>query len=482
MLRDLAIVLMGRALQMAVLLLALKAMTTALAPSEVGIFSLLVAISNLFTWLIISPFGIYVNRRTLDWQQNGTLRRNFGLHAAFIALSAILSAILILAGQHMLQPEWGVAALTVAGLVPLYILVATLSNTLAPALNLMGHRVAYSLLYTLTLLLCLAGSWFLTQGTPTGVTWFTGQIAGFAAGTGLSFAAFLFFTRRTPPEKGFTTLWGPHLKLSLVAALAFTLPVAAAWTLNWVQFQSYRVIVSELVSLDFLGLFFAGYSVAAGLMGAVEITASQFFYPHFYKHLQRATEEDRHNTWASYMSVLLPIMLLLTTALIVSSDILARMLLAGPFQHAGLFVAAGAAVECVRVVGGNYALASHATMRTTALLPPHAIGAICAVLFLTTGVQCFGEQAVPYAMLAAALAFLSAMHIAMTRHVGARVQPKGGLATAATLSALALLWLLRHNLTGLAGDILSLFLAGLVTLAGCSLLVLKAQKSLQYGN
>jgi O-antigen/teichoic acid export membrane protein len=480
MLLNLALLLVGRALQMAILLLTLKVMTLRLGPSEVGFFSLLVSIANLFTWLIISPVGVYVNRRTLDWRRHGTLRRNYGLHACYIAFAAVLSAVLLLAGQYLLHPNWESPPIVLATLVAAYMVVATLSNTLAPALNLTGYRVAYSILYTLTLLACLAGSWIAARGLPTGAAWFTGQIAGFSAGTILSLAAFLWVTGSQRVDKPFSIA---HVKSQFRIAMAFILPVAAAWTLNWIQFQSYRMMIGGLVSLHFLGLFFAGYSVAAGLMGAVEISANQFFYPYFYKHLHEAGSGARHQVWASYISILLPIMLLLTGALVATSATFAHILLSGAFKNAGLYVAAGAVVEGIRVLGGNYALAAHASMRTHALLIPHGIGAICVAVLVPASVWLFGEQAVPFSMVTAALIFLCVMHIAMTRHAGTPITLQGATIVAVTLAALAVvgIWQTKAS-SGFLTELGILSIATVFTLAGCAAIVVKTRASLQFGS
>ena len=286
--RDLVIVLAGRVLQMAVLLLMLRAMTTQLSPTEVGNFSLLISISTLFVWILISPIGLYTNRHTLDWRAKGTVWINYGREGIYVACVSLFAAIALYLWQVIFRPVWALQLSWLGAAVATYIFFSVANTTIIPAINLFGKRIAYTVFYVATQILCLAFAWVISGFKASGEFWYFGQTAGFAVGLLLALPLFLKWTRpgaAKPRKPG-------ELRAGLRDVMAFSLPIVVAWGLTWVQFQSYRIVIGNLVSLEFLGLFFAGYSASAGIMGAVETTAGQFFGPYFTNMCRKPSPND----------------------------------------------------------------------------------------------------------------------------------------------------------------------------------------------
>ncbi len=420
--RDLIIVMGGRILQMAVLLLTLRAMTTRLSPLEVGNFSLLMSIATLFIWILISPIGLYMNRHTHEWWQKGTIWINYGREGLSGIAVAAFTALALSAWQLLFHPAWAQQLVWLGPAAGLYIICALGNNTIIPAINLFGRRTSYTLLYVTSQILCLAFSWAFTGFHAAGEYWFFGQTAGFALA---SLIALPLFLKVSAPPLGAARQSPTDWRKGLAAIAAFCLPITITSGLTWLQFQSYRIVIGDLVSLNFLGLFFAGYAVSAGIMGAVEITAGQFFGPYFYKHVQEAEPGRQHDAWAIYMSALYPIMIVIVMVVMALARPITHLLLAPQFWQASLYVAVGAMVEGARVLGAAYGLAAHVSKRTRALLLPHGVGAASIVIFLLGGTWLFGESAVAPAMVAASLLFLVTMHWVMTRHSGTRISILG---------------------------------------------------------
>ena len=469
--RDLIIILVSRVLQMAVLLLTLRAMTTRLSPVEVGNFSLLMSIATLFIWIFISPIGLYVNRHTHEWWEKGTIWLNYGREGIYGVAVAIFTALALTLWEIIFQPEWARHLVWLGPATGLYIICALGNNTIIPAINLFGKRISYSVLYVGSQILCLAFSWTLAGIAPRGEYWFLGQTAGFAVASLLALPIFL---KTAPPKPGASHRISSDWRAGLVAIAAFCLPIAVTSGLSWVQFQSYRIAVGNLVSLEFLGLFFAGYSVSAGIMGAVEVTAGQFFGPYFYRHVQESQPERQHDAWAAYMSALYPMIIVIVMVVAALATPIAHLLLAPKFWSASSFVIAGAITEGVRTMGGTYALAAHVSKRTRALLLPYAAGAACIALLLPGGAWLLGEKVVVPAMLVSAAVYLLVMHVTMTRHAGTRFTILGWRWLVYVGAFLAGLALLRPALAGFgyAGDF-GLVAAGGIAILAAFLLVLR---------
>ncbi len=202
--RDLMIVMAGRVLQMAVLLLMLRAMTTRLSPLKWAITSLLMSIATLFTWIFISPVGQYVNRHTHEWREKGSVRLNYGREGFYVLSVSLLTALTLTIWQALFQPSWADRIVWLGPLAGLYIVFSVGNQTIIPAINLFGKRVSYALLYVGSQILCLACAWAFTAIHPTGEYWFAGQAIGFAAGGLLAVPIFL---KTAPP--GPAVLRGP---------------------------------------------------------------------------------------------------------------------------------------------------------------------------------------------------------------------------------------------------------------------------------
>ncbi len=213
----------------------------------------------------------------------------------------------------------------------------------------------------------------------------------------------------------------------------------------------------------------------------MEITAGQFFGPYFYKHVQQSEPGRQHDAWAAYMSTLYPMIIAIVLVVAALSTPIAHLLLAPKFWTAATYVAAGALVEGIRVMGGTYALAAHVSKRTHALLLPHSVGAAAIAITLPGGAWFFGEAAVAPAMIFSALAYLAAMHVTMTRHAGTKITILGWpwlICMGGFLAALMYAcWARPCQLTARVVDF-GFVAAGALAILGAFFMVLRARPTL----
>ena len=79
----------GRILNVFLLLLAMKAMTTLLSPAEVGRVYLIISIVAFFSAVFIGPVGMYINRHLHEWNNRGSVRYYLGIYGLYILLVCI---------------------------------------------------------------------------------------------------------------------------------------------------------------------------------------------------------------------------------------------------------------------------------------------------------------------------------------------------------------------------------------------------------
>ncbi|EON11783.1 polysaccharide biosynthesis protein [Pandoraea sp. SD6-2] len=365
-------VLVGRLLQFAVMFLTVKVMTTILPPHELGKTALITSSVAFFAMLLINPVGMFINRRLHAWQDNKTMRGYFHAYCLYLSGVAIVAAAIIWALFHtrLVPPGTGTwwPALLVAG----SILFATVNQTLVPSLNMIGRARAFVVLTLATLISGLAFSVVLVHlWSASAESWLTGVIIGQILFSVLGYVVF-FSPATMQPFRG---LRGVLTRERCVALFRFCWPVALAAGLNWLQMQGYRFVLAKELGLADLGLFVAGYGIAAALLAATETILTTWFQPAFYRQANDPDQHVRATAWVRYADKLLPLSILGVSALLAGAPYLTALMLGPQYQGAARFVAFGAIAEWIRILIGLFGLGAHLRMQTRSLVVPNLVGA-----------------------------------------------------------------------------------------------------------
>ncbi len=412
---DLIIVLISRIAQMVTSLVALRLATHFLEPEEFGTLNMLTVGVMLLALIFISPIGMYINRKLHSWHENKILASRLLIGLAYLLPICFVSAALAIAADALFKLDWKLNPLWIGGLVFLSILFTTINQTLIPSFNMLGHRIAWSILTLITLWSGLFLAWWFTKDNHKAEWWFLGLQLGMAIGSVLGL---FFLIKIASPIK--REHFSDINKKNLKPVLIFVLPLALAVGLNWTQFQSYRFLLSEWVSLAFLGFFAAGYTVSAGIMNAFENFVHQFYYPIFYKKISNAESQENIQTWQNYVSAMVPLSCLTTLMIALLAKPLTLVLVDEQYhENAHRFVVIGAVIELCRVLGNVYALAAHTSMKTKTLLPPQILGVFILALSIFSASYLIPDQTengIIYGLMAAAGIYVIMMHVAMSRH------------------------------------------------------------------
>ena len=94
--KELVILILGRVVQVFIMLVSIKISTTFLSPLEMGNLYLIMSICSFFGLFFINPVGQYINRKTHEWHQKSILANKLWNYNYYILLASILSLFIVM--------------------------------------------------------------------------------------------------------------------------------------------------------------------------------------------------------------------------------------------------------------------------------------------------------------------------------------------------------------------------------------------------
>lgn len=408
--------LIGRFLQVVTSILVLRLMTATLSPNEMGKFTLIMSIISFFALIFINPIGMYFNRRLHDWYQRVLVWQALKMLFIYVLLVAFMALLLISFSSTFYDLGSIGSIYWILALVFGSLLFNTMNQTVIPTINMLGKRGASIVCSLLTLWLGLLVSILLTSTENSAELWISGQLIGLLLGSGIA----ILPLSRVLSEIEITTTVPIKFTLNkniIKTIFIFAFPISLTVGLNWIQFQSYRFIVSELISLEYLGLFAAGYALSLGIMSAFEATAMQYFYPIFYKKISGASDKEKTQAWNEYASVLFPLTILTALFIVFMSVQLTHILLDPIYWGVVCFVIWGAVTEMGRILGNAYGMVAHATMKTRGLVVPQLVSAVSSLILVPLMLIILPQQGLGVALAFSAFVYVISMHITMRKQL-----------------------------------------------------------------
>ncbi len=166
-------------------------------------------------------------------------------------------------------------------------------------------------------------------------------------------------------------------------------------------------LLVEHFGLAQLGLYAAGYGLAASLISALETLLTTWYQPIFYRMVNSSEAAQRDQAWSTYASMMVPASILGMTALVAVSPSLPRVMLGKAYHDAGSFVLLGALAEWARMLVGLVGLNAHRQMSTRRLIMPNLLGAIVTYLVLLAVIKPLGLFAAPVGVFAGSFSVIA---------------------------------------------------------------------------
>ena len=380
---DMFVLLAGRIVQVLITLATVKLATTWLSPEEMGRLALLTSTISFFALFLVNPVGMFIWRRFQGWLAAGLLMRYLKYYAVFLLIVGLLAVLTLTASNTIYDFSARLSLRWLLALTAFSLLFTTLNQTFFPALNMMKMRLAFvvgtcaTLLASLIAALALCASW-----GAHAEYWYFGILLGQAL---LATLGFFLLNRESVRYQAASKQSAEDWKQSLGDCIRlrnlwqFCWPIALAVGLAWLQQQSYRFFLEDRLGLAELGLFAAGYGLAANFMASAEGVLTSFFQPKFY---QAVESQGPEAAWREYAGLMLPPLLLASAWLLACAPVLLRLLLGPSFHNAIFPVYWGAIAEFARAMNGVFGLRAHGEMQTRRLLWPTFMGALAVVLAL----------------------------------------------------------------------------------------------------
>ncbi|HEX5127160.1 MAG TPA: hypothetical protein VFW00_10510, partial [Rhodocyclaceae bacterium] len=197
----------------------------------------------------------------------------------------------------------------------------------------------------------------------------------------------------------------------------FCWPVAFAVAFNWAHMQGYRFLLAEHGGFGELGIFAAGYGVAAALLAAMEMVLATKLQPEFYRQANHTDEMVRNAAWRNYAQVLVPASVLGVAAVITAAPDLASVMLGPAYRASSRYVALGACAEWARVMVGVFVLNAHLHMNTRSLIVPNFCGALLTLVCIAILLPRWGLSVAPIAAMLGGLLVMWVLYSqALGRH------------------------------------------------------------------
>lgn len=379
---------LGRVAQFLLLFATIKVSTTLLPPAEMAKVYLVSSIVAFYAMLLLNPVGMFMNRRLHSWNADGKVQHYynyFWIYLIVVCGFAVVSLrVFIETGWIDIHTTTGRALLLVGG----SLLIATLNQVVIPGLNLLGYRGWFVALTVASVAASLiAAIIFVVEFSSSAENWIFGLLVGqliFAAvGWKVFFAKLNVCNVLEKPTR-------QHIGI----LFEFAWPISIAVGLGWAQTQSYRFMMESKLDLQSLGLFAAGYGIAAGLISAFESIFTAYLQPIFYKRISNENLIDQAKAWSDYSEAIIPSLLLVGFYILATTTELTRVMLGPEYLSSSEFIMWGVIAELARVGVGIYGMVAHARMKTRLLLVPSFVGACLSVALIWWLMPIYGSSGV----------------------------------------------------------------------------------------
>ncbi|WP_419737154.1 oligosaccharide flippase family protein [Pseudomonas sp. COR18] len=412
---------LGRVLQVVVMLASIKMSTTFLSTSEVGNLYIIVTLTGFFGLFLINPVGQYVNRKTHEWYASGVVLNKLIVYFMYVLLATLLSLVLVL-----VLPLVGVARsmnyILLALAVPLFVFFNTWNQTVIPMINLLGRHVVFSVLTVFSSFFALIFSSILVLlGHVSAVFWIFGQTLGIGL---LAIVGMVYFFKKIERRFDLKAVVEDFRLKNIKTISLFSLPLALSVLFLWMQGQSYRLLIENYISLEFLGFFGVGMSIATSISSSFESIVMQWLYPALYRNM---SDEKNFGTVLSKMaSVLLPVYFFLAVFVSFLAVYLVEILVGSEYSRSSMFVVFGIWVEFFRMSANLLSMAAHSKMDTRSLFFPYAVGGVGVFIGVFFAAQSeFYRIAVPLVLLMVGGLSFMVMVFRMNQLVRIYLKPQG---------------------------------------------------------
>jgi len=374
---DLLIIVIGRILQVAYGVAAMRGVTAVLSPDEIGRRDLVLSVTSWFALLLISPVGNYLNRQAVEWHLEGRLLESVRRFSMFLGGVALLGAVVVSVLHFTTGIGTPMGLSWLLWLVGGSLLVGTLTNQLNGLLNIIGFRGWYVVLVNTM-------SW-LGLGLSVALSFRRGKdaeswLAGGLLAQLLVLAGSMIVVRRVGRAPPGGVVESPRAAgFDLRSVFKFSWPLIITTGFYWAQTSGYRFILAERTDVRTIGLLTIGLAIATAPLAMFDTLFTEYYRPIFYRDIKFSTPNQKAQAWGRYASAYFPAILLVAAFVALSGPDLSRVLVSDAFQSVAWLALWGALIQSALMVYATYVALTFASLDTRALIRPNILGAAAAL-------------------------------------------------------------------------------------------------------
>lgn len=368
---DIAIIILGRVVQVIITAFSLRIATQYLLPVELGQMYLVYVGQALFSLVVINPIGQYFTRHTISWHRSGYLIN--ALQAVTLYIFAVSVSVAVLIGLFGKTISGGVFAGT-SILMATLIFSQSVNQTILPSLNIIGRKIEFVSFGILTSGLSLLFSVALVEMiAPKATYWISGMVIG--AMLSNVFAG-MYFQNITSAKfdfvGGLRVLLKARLRV-LKKIRLFSGNIALYAALFWFVTSGYRLILEDKLGLEGVALIGLGFALASQMFNALESILSQILQP---KLLSDIEDFDEQIAYEKYFLISTSMHMFCTLSAISALPVIFSILIDASYNAALSVAYVGVAIEFFRVSTNVFLTAFIVHKNTKKMYWPNVIGAI----------------------------------------------------------------------------------------------------------
>lgn len=375
-LKDIAVLGIGKILQVLVGLVTVRLVTELLSENQVGIYYILISVIGLLAFGFFNPLGQFYGRHLIHWKETNNLKTATSIMLMLRGLAIPVALLMALALFYIFNYHQYFSVLEYLVFIVVS-LIALIHGVLLNATNVLVSRVTFTTYSVGTLSAGLALSILFTNFYETAIAWLYGM-----ALSQIIFSYALYRLVVSNQKFSFSKL-KKSLQLDYIKSVfSFILPVTLTLFLQWGQTTSFRLIVENLYSTKILAFIAVGMALSGAIFSALESLATQFYMPLYLKKITNATHQVRTQAWNELAGVMMPIYIGVAIYVIAFAPFLAKLLVAEKFQDAFVYTMIGAIIELFRVTTNLVYLVSQSEVKTKSTILPYMVGFLIMIVSL----------------------------------------------------------------------------------------------------
>lgn len=358
----------GRFFQALLSILTIKMMTHYLSVEEIGHQYIINAFILWFSFVLINPVGMFVNRHVHEWQKNSSLLLNFKKLNLYFFIISILSLLIVTALYITTSFFSSFSLFKIIFYFSFYVFFSTWFQTLTSMFNLFNQQKKFIILNNLSLFLglCLAicGVLFYENSA---LIWLVGLLLGQIVSLFLGFywfyksQFFSFVQFENSIQINNNSCPSPFFSKQ---TFNYCYPVAITTLFMWFNSQGYRVLVEKTIGIEQLASLGLGLGLAASLSSILESVVSQYLYPVYYKEIAHSDLFNRSKAWLDLWEKASSIYLCTIFLFLPLSIIAVDFLLSKKFDGIYFVIFLGLGLELFRLLTNLTYLVAHAEKKT----------------------------------------------------------------------------------------------------------------------